>query len=143
MVKTSLLLLAILASANGELNEVPACAYTGISTSCQDYISAGFGMVNWNSNNQKVLDEGICAAYDDGLCAQECTEQDMDGCSSVTGSTGAICFTGDSLLTLDDGSTKKFRDLEVSCETVKHTKEKGRGRAKEATIKKITLVEFF
>ena len=30
-----------------------------------------------------------------------------------TGNTGAICFTGDSLLTLDDGSTKKFRDLQV------------------------------
>ena len=113
MVKTSLLLLAILASANGELNEVPACAYTGISTSCQDYISAGFGMVNWNSNNQNFLDEGICAAYDDGLCAQECTPQEMDGCSS-TGSTGAICFTGDSLLTLADGTTtKKFHDLEI------------------------------
>ena len=29
------------------------------------------------------------------------------------GPTGAICFTGDSLLTLEDGSTKKFRDLQV------------------------------
>ena len=28
--------------------------------------------------------------------------------------TGAICFTGDSLLTLEDGSTKKFRELKVS-----------------------------
>ena len=29
------------------------------------------------------------------------------------GNTGAICFTGDSLLTLENGSTKKFRDLQV------------------------------
>ena len=28
--------------------------------------------------------------------------------------TGAICFTGDSLLTLEDGTTKKFHELEVS-----------------------------
>ena len=32
---------------------------------------------------------------------------------AAPGPTGAICFTGDSLLTLEDGSTKKFRDLQV------------------------------
>jgi hypothetical protein len=30
------------------------------------------------------------------------------------GATGAICFTGDSLLTLQDGSNIKFNDLQVS-----------------------------
>ena len=37
------------------------------------------------------------------------------GASSVDGGggTGAICFTGSSLLTLEDGTTKEFRDLQV------------------------------
>ena len=36
--------------------------------------------------------------------------------SSLAAPTGGICFTGDSLLTLEDGSTKKFRNLQVSAE---------------------------
>ena len=42
--------------------------------------------------------------------------------------TGAICFTGDSLLTLEDGATtKKFRDLKVSCRS--HLTRDGTGVA--------------
>ena len=33
---------------------------------------------------------------------------------SPNDNTGAICFAGDSLLTLEDGSTKNFHQLEVS-----------------------------
>jgi hypothetical protein len=35
------------------------------------------------------------------------------GDAGGSSSTGAICFTGDSLLTLEDSTTKKFRDLQV------------------------------
>ena len=33
---------------------------------------------------------------------------------TATPATGAICFTGDSLLTLKDGSSVRFHDLQVS-----------------------------
>ena len=54
---------------------------------------------------------------DDGMCATTTTDANVAASPGPTGPTGAICFTGDSLLTLEDGSTKKFRDLQVrSCD---------------------------
>ena len=39
---------------------------------------------------------------------------EMNENTNSPGDTGAICFTGDSLLTLKDGSSVTFHDLEVS-----------------------------
>ena len=120
MMKISLLLLAILASAaDAQIqNQVPACAYESGSTSCAAYADA---MSGWNSNHNNILGTGICTAYTDGLCAEACTPQDMDGCSSYYnegggggGGSGAICFAGDSLLTLEDGTTKTFHEIQVN-----------------------------
>jgi len=115
--KISLLLLAILASAaDAQIqNQVPPCAYESGSTSCENFADA---MSGWNSAQNNILGTGICTAWEDGLCAEACTPQDMDGCGYVGGGgggggSGAICFTGESLLTLEDGSTKNFHSLEV------------------------------
>ena len=62
---------------------------------------------------RRLLGDGDCVDIEgDEGCPAEVMNTNTNTLS--LGATGAICFTGDSLLTLQDGTTKAFHELEVS-----------------------------
>ena len=110
MTKTAsfLILALVAASTRGDLtNEIPDCA-----KNCDAY-STDDSMSNINDDTSNIMTQEICNAYYAGLCAQSCSDQAMEACTPSSG-TGAICFAGDSLLTLEDGTTKTFHEIQVN-----------------------------